>query len=220
LFGFSLTGDIRDIYPTLYKIVGDSDSSLNIPKNIIKKKRYVNQLPLGCKACQLREECDSPVLSSAGIYNISIVGEAPGNDENEEGKGYIGDAGKLLWKELDKYSLRRNMFHIANICRCWPSISKTPNKKQIDACFPFLIKELQMIECRLILATGNIPLRAFTGEAGGITGKNGTTEWNEKIGAWICWCVHPSSVLHNPLENKKYFEDGIKNFAETVKRLI
>jgi uracil-DNA glycosylase len=45
---------------------------------------------------------------------------------------------------------------------------------------------------------------------------NGKTEWNEKAKAWICYCVHPASVLHNQ-DNREYFENGIKNFAEKVK---
>jgi DNA polymerase len=123
-----------------------------------------------------------------------------------------------LWPELGKYGLKRTKFHVTNIVKCYPSETKTPTKIHIQKCMPWLQEEMKAIDCRLILAFGNTAIMAFLGEMGGISKKNGTVEWLDKWKCWICWCLHPASVAHNP-NNKDMFQVGIKNFAETLKKL-
>jgi len=101
---------------------------------------------------------------------------------------------------------------------CWPSKTRTPNIKHIKACYPWLQEELERIDCRLILAFGNTAIKCFTEMTGGITKLSGKTEWNEKAKAWLCWCVHPAAVLHNKEQNERLFEEGIRNFIQTIKR--
>jgi uracil-DNA glycosylase len=71
----------------------------------------------------------------------------------------------------------------------------------------------------LILAFGNTSLLALTGKDSGITEKSGQTEWIESIGAWVCWCVHPSYVLRNREKNLKLFRDSLQNFADKIEIL-
>jgi len=220
-------------YPELNKKVGIKipEEDLEIYLNLNLSKRYSLQLIKKtvfceknfyyflpeCRNCELGDETDlGPVPPSSGKYNIIILGEAPGKNEDEEGKCFVGKAGNdILWRELDKYELLRTDFHVTNCCKCFPSKSKTPNKKQIEICYGWLVKEIKAINPCLILAFGNTSVRSLTGRDGGITDLSGKTEWSEKLKCWICWSIHPSSVLHNPL-NKKYFEDGIKNFSEKI----
>ena len=138
----------------------------------------------------------------------------------EEAKKFVGKSdNKVLWDELImKYEMGKEYFHVSNCCKCYPSESTTPNSMQIKTCKRWLLQELEEIECRLILALGNAPLELFTGRIGGISSLSGTTEWNEDVGAWICWCVNPSSIFKNP-SNKQLFEDGIANFVEKIKIL-
>jgi uracil-DNA glycosylase len=68
------------------------------------------------------------------------------------------------------------------------------------------------------LAFGNTGLKYFSGKDGGITEFNGCTEWSEKENAWICYCIHPASVLRNP-NNRILFEEGIKNFSDRIEIL-
>ena len=177
----------------------------------------INNDLLDCQDCELIHECTKPVMPSIGDLNIAIIGEAPGRDEDKKGKGFIGNAGEdILWPELKKYKLYRRMFFVSNIVKCWPSETKTPNKQQISKCSKWVDKELRILSPRLILAFGNTCLYYFKGQDLGIISMNGKTEWSENKKAWICYCVHPAAVLHNP-ENRKYFEDGIRNFAEKIK---
>ena len=180
-----------------------------------KKKRFKNNDLLSCELCDLRAECSAPVLPSLGIYNIMIVAEAPGKTENVKGKGLVGASGDILWRELSSYGHNRSEFHTTNVVKCFPSVSKTPSHKQIKSCSKWLDEEIKILEPPMILAIGNVALKYFTGEDSGIMAKNGTTEWIEKFGCWVSWCIHPASVLYHR-ENMEIFSKGIKNFAEKL----
>jgi len=186
---------------------------------LARKVEPIIELPLDtCSLCPLKEECTNPVQPSLGKYNMMIVGEAPGKDEDALGEGFIGKSGRLLWDSLKEKGYRRNMFHITNVVKCFPSSTKTPTKRHIKSCSKYLDKEIEIIKPFIILAFGNTSLKYFTDEDSGIMSKNGTTEWNEKANAWICWCMHPASVLYHE-ENRTMFDEGIKNFANKIRTL-
>lgn len=176
--------------------------------------------PLSCDLCSLRDEADNIVLSSPGRYNIAIVCEAPGGEENEQREGLVGPAGQLLWKHLSEYKINRRLVHVANVCKCYPSKTRTPSDKHIEACLPYLLEELKEIDCRLILACGNICLKALTGRTGGITKLSGQVEFVEEVNAWIVWCVHPSAVLRNREQNLKPFKVGISTFVRSMREFF
>jgi DNA polymerase len=148
------------------------------------------------------------------IY-LDVVGEAPGEREDEQGKGLVGRSGDLTWETLAKHDLQREDFHVTNSGKCYPSISKTPNKEQLEACRSWLVEELTQLKPVLILAFGNIGMQTFTGVGKGITAMNGKTTWCEEFSCWICWCVHPAAVLRNPA-HKVLFEEGIENFSKKI----
>lgn len=231
-FPFSFD-NVDPSYETLKKIFGfsfpESDllkiKSLDVtkgflPKGLIKRARFSNDKLLECQKCELRSECDSPVMPSIGIYNVMICGEAPGAQENEFGRGFYEDApaGKLLWEELAKYGLHRRMFHVSNVVKCYPSKTKTPKAEHINSCVPWLAEEFANLKPRLVLAFGNTNNKALANRDSGINDLSGTTEWIESITAWVCWCTHPAAVKRNS-NNKEYFEKGIKNFAEKFELL-
>lgn len=174
---------------------------------------------LKCKACALRAECKAPVRPSAGRYNISIIGEGPGREEDGIGKGFVGDSGRILWSALDRYGFKREDFHVTNVVKCWPSKTRTPAKEHIDACGGFLQQELSIVRPFLILAFGNTCNQFFTGEAKGIMDLSGTVVWSDKYQAWICWSVHPASVLYDRggvAGNRARLDSAIETFADRV----
>jgi DNA polymerase len=233
-FSFKIRNGKKDMNPNLIKKIGFSCPeedmakwlSLDIPEryalSLIKQGNYISPLFNKqefheCFNCELGKECFSgPVTPSTGRYNIMIYGEAPGKDEDEQGKGFVGRTGEnVLWPTLNRYDLRREDFYISNVCKCFPSVSKTPNKEQITICKKWLKKEIETIQPCLILAFGNTSIKAFTNREGGITELSGKTEWSEEFSCWICWCLHPAAVLHNP-NNRVAFENGIKNFSDKI----
>ena len=171
---------------------------------------------LECTKCELSDECRSPVLPSIGLTNVAIIGEAPGRTEDKKGKGFVGNAGKdVLWPTLKKFGHKRREFHVTNICKCYPKSIGTPTTEHIMACLPWLETELSQIQCKIALGLGNTVVRALTQRSGGITKLNGTVEWIEKYGMWVCWCLHPASCLYSR-SNKSEFERGIENFVRFI----
>jgi len=186
---------------------------------LIVERSFKAKRSLGhCKDCELRTQCTAPVHPSPGIFNAAIVGEAPGYDEDHEGEGFVGRSGKMIWDEFVQYSLSRSDFHVTNCCKCYPAQTRTPTSLQLKTCSEkWLFAELKEIQCRLILAVGSSAMEVFYGRKGGITKMSGTTEWCDKVGAWVCYCVHPSFVLHqNNEENRELFVKGIANFIDKI----
>lgn len=184
---------------------------------LIKNRRFNsdNYNLEDCEECELRSQCKSPVLPSKGTKNIMIVGEAPGKDEDENGKGFCGRSGKYVWDTFSGYGLNRSMFHVTNVVKCFPSQSKTPNRKQIKTCGKWLDAEIKNVNPVLILAFGNTCMEYFKGEEKGIMEMCGKTEWSSKHNAWICYCIHPASVLYYR-ENEKLFGEGVENFIRCM----
>jgi len=230
-FDFRIVSNPKNQYANLYNLFnrkltsrkldpalcGDLKVLKLINKKIVKVRRfkgYDKDLSM-CLACDLINECTAPVPPSQGRYNIMIIGQDPGYDEDKDGIGFIGASGKQLWSNI---SYNRSLFHITNINKCYPSKSRKSSNKQIKLCSSWLKQELESVKPILILALGNSPLYYFTGKTGGITELSGSTTWNERYSCWICWSMHPASILHNA-NNKPAYIRGIKNFKKTFAML-
>ena len=194
--------------------IGDSYSPPVI--KIVKAQAFIDKAALDCTACGLRQQARQVVLSSPGIYNVMAAAEAPGDNEDKEGRGLIGDSGNLLWKELGKHSITRRMIHVGNTAKCFPSKTRKPTKQESNECFNrWLLREIKSMDCQLLLGLGGIVYYALTGNEQGITKASGKIEWIDKIQSWVAWCIHPSYILRRrSSENIQLFEEGIRIFAE------
>ena len=229
-FDFDIGIDYKHKYPKLYKMVGEEifrkfpiDDLLTGNINGLSLCKEVKKFKLKglskCNDCELRKECGGPVHPSYNRENnVVLVAEAPGETENEEGEGLVGKAGKRLWSEFKKLDIERDMFHISNIVKCFPKETRTPKENHIEKCRKWLNLELKEVKPFLVLAFGNVPLKFFKNQDGGIKNLCGTTEWLEDYGLWICWCVHPSYVLRNPGEIE-LFREGLLNFSNALKNI-
>lgn len=225
-FSFNIidkAGRFRHVIQLDYSLANASEADMltcNLRASLIRLKAVQYNLQVDCDKCELRAEAKALVSPSMGRYNIMAVGEAPGVEENEQGVGFVGDSGtKQLWPELAKYGIYPQMLHVTNVCKCYPGKRiKTPGKKHIEACRPILEAEIASIRPVVILAFGNTSVKFFLGKDGGITDMSGKTEWSDRYGCWLCWCLHPASVLHSPA-NRSGFETGIENFAMVLDRL-
>lgn len=235
LFEFRIVLNPKINYKRLYELFNydikpeELDPILNgdIPKrfkklNFLKKVSFSGHEDLNrCNSCELYEQCKIPVHPSPGKYNLMIDGEAPGNFENQTGRGFHekAKAGKNVWRYIKKYGFKREQFHISNVAKCYPSKTRTPNKEQIAKCTSlWLEKEIKEIKPIAILAFGNTNRYFFEGINTGITSISGKTIWNEKYNCWICFCLHPASIIYNQ-DNIPAYEAGIKNFIKLCKRI-
>ena len=153
---------------------------------------------------------------------IMFVGEAPGSDEIEQGKFFVGSSGKFLTDMMEVAELDRSTVRIENIVRCRPSDNKIsynrdPKPKEIKACLPFLIEEIKTIKPTVIVALGSIAFTALTGLSG-IMKWAGRKLYSRKYQCWLLPVLHPSALIRS---GGAFAEDGelrydVKKFIDTI----
>jgi len=160
-----------------------------------------------CAACGLYKHCISPKMDVQGSGNrkILIVGEAPGANEDQQGKPFVGRSGEHLHKALRRAGV--GLFQdcwVANSLRCRPKANKLPKdpKKMIDSCRPLLLKALKELQPEIIILLGGVAVQSLIGwlwrEDPGPVGR--WVGWqipSVRLNAWICPTYHPSSILRN-----------------------
>jgi DNA polymerase len=169
-----------------------------------------------CQQCILRKTCKAPVPPSIGQKNIMILGEAPGREEDESGVGYIGKSGQALFRVLEKEGISRDDCIVANTVSCRPPNNKLPNITYASRC-PWAMKAIEKYKPKFILATGNAPLYFLKRLNKGIMEWSGKTEWNNRVGAWVTYCIHPASVLYHA-ENLPKLKQAVSEFARVINK--
>lgn len=146
-----------------------------------------------CKLCQNR----STVVYGQGNQKSEIVfiGEGPGEEEDRTGLAFVGKAGKLLTQMIHSIGINREAVYICNIVKCRPPGNRNPEAEEIDACFPFLKKQLEFLKPKLIVTLGNVATKALIPDAVGIVKMRGRIiDFN---GITLIPTFHPSYLLRN-----------------------
>jgi uracil-DNA glycosylase family 4 len=132
--------------------------------------------------------------------DLMFVGEAPGATEDQEGKPFVGRAGRLLDELLGEIGLSRSEVFIANILKCRPPGNRDPLPEEIEECSPHLMRQIQLIEPRVIATLGNFATKTITGSPVGITRCCGRPQAREVAGleVTIYPLFHPAAALRTP----------------------
>jgi DNA polymerase len=128
--------------------------------------------------------------------SVMFVGEAPGATEDATGRPFVGRAGKLLDNMIKAIGFERSDVYIANICKCRPPENRKPKPEEMKACLEFLVKQIHIVQPKVIVALGNTALGGLTGNDGGIVKRCG--EWELFGSIKMMPCYHPSALLRNP----------------------
>jgi uracil-DNA glycosylase family 4 len=153
---------------------------------------------LTCQKCELAATRTHVVVSRGNPHApLMIIGEGPGQQEDETGLPFVGRAGQLLDKILASVHLdsERDVY-ICNVVKCRPPGNRTPEPQEVDACKPYLLEQIRLVNPKVILLTGAVAVQAILGDKRGIT----------KIrGQWFTWqgydcmpVLHPAYLLRNP----------------------
>jgi len=172
-----------------------------------------------CQLCEARADCKAPVPFSPGEFSrVMVVGEAPGGDEDREGVPFLGRAGKMLW---DLMPMERDLVHVTNVLKCRPKDNKITDASVPVVCgAQWLKREIDAVKPVLILSLGKTALRFFTGDkTASIMERTGQVEWNDKIGAWVVYCIHPAMILYSA-ENKPLLVEAVRKFSELFSQLM
>ena len=160
-----------------------------------------------CTKCPLHQGRTNAV-PGAGVLDprVMVIGEAPGAEEDRQGIPFVGRAGQYLDKWLSAIELSRERdVYIANIVKCRPPENRDPQSAEIEACTPYLSRQIDIIRPKAVLAVGRFAANWITGGASGIGKLRGRTF--DYKGVPVVVTYHPSGVLRNPELRRPVWED-------------
>ena len=121
-----------------------------------------------CQKCPLADGRNTVVFGTGDPdADLMFVGEAPGFNEDKQGKPFVGQAGKLLDKLLAEIGLERRQCFIANVLKCRPPGNRDPQPAEIEACEGHLFRQIELIQPRVVCSLGNFATKLLSGQPGG-----------------------------------------------------
>ena len=167
-----------------------------------------------CRRCALYRTRTHAVVSDGTPHaKLVFVGEAPGRDEDLQGKPFVGAAGQLLTKMIEAMGLTRGEVYICNVLKDRPPANRTPLPEEVDACLPFLETQLDIIRPKVICVLGAVAAKALLGPHVAITKIRG--EVRDYHGILLVPTFHPAYLLRNPPAKKFAWAD-----LKKVKKLL
>lgn len=166
----------------------------------------LNQMICTCQKCPLGQSRTKFVF---GVGNpnadIVVIGEAPGADEDRTGEPFVGLAGQLLTKILAAIQLQRSDVFICNILKCRPPGNRTPERFEVEQCEPYLLKQLELIKPRFILALGLTAANTLLNKKARMGELRGTV--HDYHGIKVIVTYHPAALLRNQQWKRPAWED-------------
>lgn len=170
----------------------------------------------GCSKCRLCEEINNYVPGTIGntAPHILFIGEAPGFDEDIQGKPFVGKSGKILFDALNQiFGYQYENVSIINAVNCRPPKNRTPTKEERDACYPWLKEKIQIIKPHFIITLGKSGIEALLKTNGGSMKEYRqnyyyTNEINGKIlSTFILPTYHPMATQYVKARHNEFIED-------------
>jgi uracil-DNA glycosylase family 4 len=170
-----------------------------------------------CIRCKLHKGRKNIVFGEGNPNAVLVfVGEGPGQEEDLQGRPFVGAAGQLLTDIIVKgMQLKREDVYICNIVKCRPPGNRNPEPDEVEACEPFLIKQLQAINPKIIIGLGNVAVKTLLKTKEGITSLRGN--WKTYQGIPLMPTFHPAYLLRTPSDKRLVWEDIKKVMAELEK---
>lgn len=160
-----------------------------------------------CPACSL---CKTRTQTVFGVGDRDadwlLVGEAPGAEEDRQGEPFVGQAGKLLDNMLAAIKLKRNdNVYIANVLKCRPPDNRNPHGEEVAQCSPYLLRQVELIKPKLIVALGKFAAQSLLGSDSSISSMRG--KLHDYNGVPVVVTYHPAYLLRSPSDKAKAWED-------------
>ncbi len=174
---------------------------------------------LQCQLCELRSGCSQVVFGEGSPEaGIMLIGEGPGREEDKIGKPFVGRAGQLLDKILEACGFERSKHvYIANIVKCRPPQNRVPAPLERAACKPYLLKQIEIIEPRIIILLGATALQGFLDPQAKISQMRG--QWQTWQNIQVMPTYHPAALLRNPGLKRPTWED-FKKVVSKYRELV
>jgi len=160
-----------------------------------------------CAKCKLRAGCTQTVFGVGDEQaDWLFVGEGPGADEDAQGEPFVGQAGRLLDNMLMSIKLKRGKgVYIGNIVKCRPPGNRTPEAEEIAACLPYLKRQIELVQPKIIIALGKTAATALLGKDATLASLRGKLHEYQSIPLIITY--HPAYLLRTPSDKLKAWQD-------------
>ncbi len=159
-----------------------------------------------CTRCPLHQDRHSIVFGDGNPRaDLMFVGEGPGRDEDQQGRPFVGRAGKLLNQIIEAMGLRREDVYIGNIVKCRPPKNRVPQREEIDTCVPFIWRQLRAINPKIVCTLGSVAAQTILQTQTAISRIRG--EFQVRDGLVILPTYHPAYLLRNPEKKREVWND-------------
>ncbi|MCD6158814.1 MAG: uracil-DNA glycosylase [Euryarchaeota archaeon] len=165
-----------------------------------------------CKRCPLYKERTNPVPGEGGFKKkIMFIGEAPGKNEDLQGRPFVGKAGELLDRLMSEIGLSRDDVYITNVIKCRPPNNREPNDSEIIACRTYLIRQINALKPKIIVCLGRISSRViaqmFNIQFTSISRDHGKVFKSPIRPIKVFFTYHPAAALYNRVTLRDLEED-------------
>src|SRR6185312_11558007 len=160
-----------------------------------------------CTRCVLHKQGRKQIVFGVGNprADIMFIGEAPGADEDQQGEPFVGRAGQLLNNMITAMGIKREDVYIANVVKCRPPGNRTPEKDECDTCSPFLMRQIEVVKPKIIVALGAVAaknLLAMNDSMANLRGRIYDFK-NTKLAV----TYHPAYLLRDPRQKAEAWKD-------------
>jgi len=181
---------------TLPPVIGDKPSALKLIREDIGD----------CTRCR-RHKGRTNLVFGVGNVNADLmfVGEGPGADEDAQGEPFVGRAGQLLNNMISAMGIKREDVYIANVVKCRPPSNRTPEKDECDTCSPFLMRQIDIIQPKVIVALGAVAAKNLLAVNDSMSNLRG--RWYDFRNSKLLVTYHPAYLLRDPRQKKEAWKD-------------
>lgn len=168
--------------------------------------REVYEEVSACKKCALCNTRTNTVFGEGNLRaKLMFIGEGPGQQEDLQGRPFVGPAGQLLDKMIAAIGLKREDVFICNVVKCRPPYNADPRPEYAEACIPYLREQVRFIRPKVIVCLGRIAMNHVLGETAGITRVHGKVYKKGRF--YIVPTFHPAALLRDTDKKRLAWED-------------
>ena len=181
-----------------------------------EKLNDVRNKVISCTNCDLSKTRTNAVPGiGSETSDVIFVGEAPGRNEDLQGKPFVGTAGQILSEALEYAGLARDQVYITNVVKCRPPNNRQPITEERDACKKYLSEEMKIIKPQIICILGNTAYSSLL-DGNSITKNRGKLVKNNDQLYFVT--VHPAAIIYNP-SLRQVLKDDFVFLAKTLDKL-
>lgn len=200
----------EDMKADTYRLSAKATTVTHLPTSEKAAALKALQEEIGdCQRCKLSKGRINLVFGEGNIdAEIMFIGEGPGKEEDLQGRPFVGDAGQLLTKLIEKMGFKREDVYIGNIVKCRPPLNRAPEEDEINACGSLIKRQAEIISPKVIIALGRISAQTLLASKIPISKLRG--RFYEYCDIPLMPTFHPAYLLRNPKDKRLVWEDAQK----------